>query len=71
MFTDEVLAHASFSFEMRRREGHGEIISNLRVTVASSGGNPARTYSSKLLAKCTRQYRPLKAACEIRLDKWI
>lgn len=42
VFTDEVLARAPYTFEMRRREVNGEIIWDLRVTVALIGRNPSK-----------------------------
>lgn len=42
VFTDEVLAHAAHTFEVRWHEVNGEIIWHLRVTVALIGRNPSK-----------------------------
>lgn len=72
VFTDEVLARALHTFKMRRLEVNGEIIRDLRVTVALIG----RNLSKELLQQTTGNTHrgitqaPLKAASEVSLDKW-
>lgn len=72
VFTDEVLARAPYTFEMRRREVNGEIISDLRVTVALIGQNPSKELFQQTTGNIHREktIQPLEAAWEVSLDKW-
>lgn len=64
MFTDEVLARAPYTFEMRRREVNGVIISDLRVTVVLIGQNPSKELFQQTTDNMHREktIQPLEAA---------